>query len=395
MRRESMVLAASFSTAFMAYGVRYTFSMLLPEMMGELNLTNTQAGLMYTSFLTLYTVASVLVGFLVDVEGVKRTMLKFLPLFGLGTGLMSLTFSDWSGAIFFGIAGLGASACWTPLIVWVQKAYQFRRGLFLGVLQVGCNMGFGVLGVLIPLMLPHLGWRGCWAMLGVLSMAWLMPLIVMAHEPIIESTRERSLLKHVKGFKALLRSRQFWFGGSSYMLAAFAIMVPMTFTKAYANLELNVSSEAATALFTVIGFVGIAGSLLLPPLSDKLGRRSSILMCNSIMAIGLLGSMITIPSFTHIALWSAIIGLSYGAIWPLYAALIKDLYTWSVVGSIMGSWTMMCGIGLLLSPAVGGLITDVFSSYKPTYFMAFTTALASMVLTLPIKKIKLSKVKDN
>ncbi|RLF06914.1 MAG: hypothetical protein DRJ60_03820, partial [Thermoprotei archaeon] len=105
MRRRFIILTACFSIAFMAYGVRYTFSMLLPEMMSELNLTNAQAGLIYTSFLTLYTLTSVFVGFLIDVKGIKKIVLTFLPLFGIGTGLMSITFSDWSGAIFFGIAG--------------------------------------------------------------------------------------------------------------------------------------------------------------------------------------------------------------------------------------------------------------------------------------------------
>ncbi|MHC1627459.1 MAG: MFS transporter, partial [Candidatus Nezhaarchaeales archaeon] len=213
MQRRFMILIACFSIAFMAYGVRYTFSMLLPEMMSELNLTNAQAGLIYTSFLTLYTLTSVFIGFLIDVKGIKKVVLAFLPLLGIGTGLMSITFSDWSGAIFFGIAGIGASVCWTPLVVWVQKAYPSRRGSFLGVLQLGCNMGFGVLGLAIPLIIPYIGWRGCWAILGVISIAWLLPLVAIAREPIVEQPSRRSLLEHVKGFKVVLRDKPFWLGG--------------------------------------------------------------------------------------------------------------------------------------------------------------------------------------
>lgn len=388
MSRNLVVLITGFSIVFMAYGIRYTFSMLLPEMMTELCLNNAQAGLIYTSFLTLYTLTSVFVGFLVDVRGVKKTVLMFLPFFGAGTSFMALTFSEWSGVLFFGIAGVGASVCWTPIVVWIQKVYQAKRGSLLGILQIGCNTGFGVLGVTIPLLLPYIGWRGCWLLLGGLLLCWLLPLVRLAYEPQIRGVSSKSFLEHVKGFEAVLKDRRFWLGGFSYMLASFAIMIPMTFVKAYANLELNIDATTATALFSVIGFTGILGSLIIPTMSDKIGRRFSILTCNSMMVLGLIGSAAMRPSFMEVVSWSVMVGVSYGAIWPLYAALIKDLYGWSVVGSITGLWTLMCGVGLLSSPLVGGLIADAFNSYRPAYIVGSAMALVSIMLALSITSIR-------
>ncbi|MEM1811841.1 MAG: MFS transporter, partial [Candidatus Nezhaarchaeales archaeon] len=378
--RSLVVLITGLSIVFMAYGIRYTFSMLLPEMMMELNLSNTQAGLIYTSFLTLYTITSVFIGFLVDVKGVKRVILMFLPFFGIGTSLMSLTFSYWSGALFFSIAGMGASVCWTPIVVWIQKVYQDKRGSFLGILQVGCNVGFGVLGIVIPLLLPYIGWRGCWALLGGILLCWTMPLVKLAYEPQVQEALGRSLLEQVKGFKVFLKDRRLWLGGLSYMLASFAIMIPMTFVKAYTFFELGMDPVAATALFSVIGFTGIVGALIIPTMSDKIGRSFSILLCNSIMVLGLIGSAIMRPLFIEAILWNTMAGISYGAVWPLYAALIKDLYDWSIIGSVTGLWTLMCGIGLLSSPLVGGLIIDAFNSYRPAYIVGGIMALVSTVL---------------
>lgn len=386
--RNILVLVTGFSIAFMAYGVRYTFSMLLPEMMVELGLSNTQAGLIYTSFLTCYTITSVFVGLLVDVKGVKKTVLTFLPFFGIGTSLMSLTFSDWSGALFFGIAGVGASVCWAPIVVWVQKAYQARRGSSLGILQVGCNMGFGVLGFVIPFLLPHIGWRGCWIILGVVSLCWLLPLVKLTYEPQAKGIAIRSFLEQIKSFEVVLKDKRFWLGGLSYMSASFAIMIPMTFVKAYANLELGLDSTIATALFSIIGFTGITGSLIIPIISDKKGRVFSILKCNSIMVLGLVGSAITRPSLVEVVLWNTMVGVSYGAIWPLYAALVKDLYGWEVVGSVTGLWTLMCGLGLLSSPSAGGLIADAFESYRPAYIVGSIMALTSIVLALSTSPLR-------
>jgi MFS family permease len=383
LRRPFIILIACFTAAFMSYGIRYAYGMLLPEMMKELNLTNAQAGLIYTSCLSLYTTASVFVGFLVDVKGIKRTTLAFLPLLGVGATLMSLTSSAWSSALFLGISGIGASVCWTPLAVWVQRAYPTRRGFSLGILQLGPNVGFGTLGLVIPLMVPHIGWRGCWLVLGTASLALLIPLVYVAQEPVIKDiSMKKGFKEHLLSFKAIFRDKQFWLSGLSYMLASFAIMIPLTFVKSYAHVELGLEQAASTTLFTIIGFVGIIGALTIPILSDRIGRRLALMACNAITAAGLLGSAVLARprNYFDVALCNAVIGIGYGAMWPLYAALVKDIYCWGVMGSITGLWTLLCGIGLLTSPTIGGFVADSYSSYRPAYMVGFVTALASIVL---------------
>lgn len=379
------ILAASFSIVFMAYAIRYAFSMLLPEMMQDINLTNVQAGLIYTSFLTLYTLTSVFIGFLIDVKGIKRTVLAFLPLLGIGTSLMSLISSQITGLLFFGIAGVGASVCWTPIAVWVQKAYQLKRGWALGILQIGVSSGFGILGLAIPSILPYLGWRGCWALLGIIALTWLVPLTAVAPEPNLTSHSSKTLTEHLEGFGALLKDKKFWLGGLSYMFMSFGIMIPMTFSKAYANLELGIDASTSTLLFSVIGFSGILSALTIPIISDKIGRRPSIVICNLIAALGMIGTAFASVSFMVMVLWSILVGIGYGGMWPLYAAVSKDLFDWKVVGSVMGLWTLLCGIGLLLSPFLSGLLIDQASSYKPVYIIGSGVAVTSVFLVATIK----------
>jgi MFS family permease len=166
------------------------------------------------------------------------------------------------------------------------------------------------------------------------------------------------------------------------MLASFAIMIPLTFVKSYAHVELGLEQAVSTTLFTIIGFVGIIGALTIPILSDRIGRRLALMACNAITAAGLLGSAVLARprNYFDVALCNAVIGIGYGAMWPLYAALVKDIYCWEVMGSITGLWTLLCGIGLLTSPTIGGFVADSYSSYRPAYMVGFVTALASIVL---------------
>jgi len=54
--------------------------------------------------------------------------------------------------------------------------------------------------------------------------------------------------------------------------------------------------------------------------------------CNAITAAGLLGSAVLARprNYFDVALCNTVIGIGYGAMWPLYAALVKDIYYWGL-----------------------------------------------------------------
>ncbi|MGC9077120.1 MAG: MFS transporter, partial [Conexivisphaera sp.] len=183
--------------------------------------------------------------------------LAFLPFIAAGTALMGAADSLWTASIFFGIAGLGASVGWTPLAIWIQRAYERRRGTYLGVLQVGVNAGFGILGLMMPHMLSTIGWRGVWEVLGLASAAWLVPAAWLAKSSTSPPARIH-FNNYLKEFTYVLRDGAFWLGGGSYMTAAFAIMTPLTFSADYAE-YLRIGGVWGSGLFTVIGFVAMVG----------------------------------------------------------------------------------------------------------------------------------------
>ncbi|MGC8969417.1 MAG: MFS transporter [Conexivisphaera sp.] len=370
------VLAAAASIAFMAYGIRYAYGVMMPEMERALGMSAAQAGLVYSSFLGAYVAASVIVGFLIDVHDLRRIVLAFLPLFALGTGMMGLASSPLEAALYFGIAGVGASVGWTPLVVWVQRAYPGRRGTFLGILQVGCNLGFGTLGLLVPAALPLIGWRGAWWTLGGAAAAWLIPITALARGASSPEGGSSSLRNYLRGFASVLGDRAFWIGGTSYFLASYAIMTPLSFSAGYAEL-LGSGPAGGGALFSLIGFVGIAGALGIPALSDRLGRRAALVINNSLMAIGLAGSALA-GSYSALAAWTAAVGVSYGGVWVLYAALVRDLYEGRIAGGVMGAWTVLGGAGLMASPPLGGLMFDATGSYLLAYAVAAAAAALSI-----------------
>ena len=379
------VLVAASSIAFMVYCTRYAYSMMMPYMMQDLGLNYAQAGLIYSSYMSIYLVAALFIGFLVDVRDLRLVILTFLPLFAVGNALMAAASSLWTASLFFGIAGLGASVGWVPTTLWVQRRFPERRGTYLGILQLSCNLGFGTLGLLLPVALPVLGWRGVWMVLGVISAVWLIPITAMTKGATAPVRSDMSITRYLAEFRSVLRNRAFWLGGGSYMAASFAIMTPLTFSADYVK-YLGIGEVWESMVFTVIAFVGIAGALVIPPLSDRIGREKALALNNTIMMVGLAGSAIA-RSFLSLIIWTVAVGVSYGGVWVLYAALVRDIYGSGVAGGVMGAWTLIGGLGLLLSPFVGGLLIDILGGYTAPYLLSAALAIISIPLAFMAKKL--------
>ncbi len=384
-RSKLLVVIASFIITFYAFGIRYTYGMLLPEMMVELNLSNTEAGSVYTSFFILYIIFSIVVGFLSDIKSIKKIVISFLPFLGIGTFMMGLTNSYLSSLVFFGLVGVGASIGWVPLVVWCQKTYPSRRGFVLGIVQVGCNLGWSTIGLILPYLISAVGWRGVWMVLGLSLLIIATPTTMLTHEQEVKTTNSYSLLNHFRSFTKVLKNKRFLIGGLSYALTSFAIMIHLTFFKAYTVFELGIEYSLATLLYGIVGIIAIAGSLFTSLYTSRIGTYYSLIICNVMLMLGLL--LITFSTLS-IAIPIIFIGVSYGMIWPLYATLVKDLFEWEVVGSVMGSWTLMCGLGLSLSSFTGGLLADIYRSYKPPYIIGSIFALISVLLICYLGKVK-------
>lgn len=68
------------------------------------------------------------------------------------------------------IAGIGISATRTPVVVLNTRWFSAnKRGFVLGVIASGCFIGYGILGLIYPIILARYNWRFGWIILGILA----------------------------------------------------------------------------------------------------------------------------------------------------------------------------------------------------------------------------------
>ena len=113
-KRAQAVLVACFLAIFTTYAIRYSYGVLLPEMLPSLAISKTEAGVIFTSYFVSYAVFSPVLGFLGDRYNMRVILPSFIALLGGGAFLMTYSSSIIEASLFFTLAGIGASAGWAP-----------------------------------------------------------------------------------------------------------------------------------------------------------------------------------------------------------------------------------------------------------------------------------------
>ncbi len=390
-KRTAAVLIAGFFTVSIAYAIRYGYGMLLPEMLPALVISKTQAGMIYGSYFLSYTICSPILGLLADRRNIRVILTVFTAILAGGAFLMAYATSVLSACLFFALAGIGHSACWAPVVSLVQRwVPDRRRGTALAFTTLGSGSGIALWGLILPVIVGRYDWTAGWMAMGVFGFCVAGLNGVLVRAPRTEGAPApaggREAPRHppaAVSYWELLRERQLWRIGISYLFVGFTALVPFTYLSAYATEALKLDYAVATRLIVVIAMSGMIGKVVLGALSDSFGRVRTMVTCDSLMAAGCLG-MAYAPHLALLYGSTALFGLGYGAVWPIYAAAAPDFFDRRSSGSVIGLWTMFLGIGSIFSPILCGWTIDRSGAYTWAFVLGAVFAGLSLLLLLPL-----------
>jgi sugar phosphate permease len=399
-----IILATCFVNLFINYSIRLGYAVVLPEMIRTLDFTRTAGGSIYNAYLFTYMTVTPLAGYLTDRLG-ARPVITICSLFlGLGVLLMGTVNTLWMACLFYGIAGLGATGMWTPIITVVQRWFSpHRRGLALGILSTGYGLGFATIGAAFPLIVAQYSWRYAWFFLGAGALAMvLFNGLLLKSDPESSgwlpwgSERKSSSssntgvepTKKTVSISIALRDLRFWLVGLSYFCIAYSIYGITTFMVDYAKYQLGLPLEKASLLATVHGLAQIMGVLTLLPLSDYLGRKRTIIILNASIAACLAGILFAGNSWVALFSLVGVFAFFYGAIFPVYGACAGDYFPREVMGTVIGAWTPFYGVGAVLVHWVTGILRDRTGIYDYPFMICTGMALFAILLIFPLKKPK-------
>jgi len=389
-----VVIVAGFCSIFVSFAVRYAYGLLLPYMLPDLGITKAQAGTIYSAYFLTYMIFSPILGLLVDRFDARLILTLFIGLLGLGTLLMAFATNLFFAVLFFGLAGLGQSAGWVPVITLVQRwVSEDRRGTVIAVVDLGSGTGIIAVSLVLPLIAVALGWRGSWTCIGILGlMVAVLNFFMISNPPSHSSTARTHQIPSadptlLQAYGMVMGNPVFWLVGISYALISFCILIPFAFLTAYATLGLSISYQSAALLIGVVALTGICGKLGLGHLSDKIKRVYVMILCGVLTCAGTLGMAFSL-SFWRLVCCAAVFGIGYGAIWPVYGAAARDYFKKEFAGRIIGLWTLFLGIGSIVSPVLAGWTVDVSGRYMWAFILAAAGAALSVGMLMPVLGMK-------
>ena len=135
-----------------------------------------------------------------------------------------------------------------------------------------------------------------------------------------------------------------------------------------------------------MAFSGMIGALLIPLLSDSLGRKKCLMLIHASLTVSI---MLIIWAGNHwpaLFLTVCLFGVFYAAAWPMYAAAAADFFPREATGTVLGFWTIFYGLALILAPTLGGYVADLTGTFIWPFFLAAATGVLGAVFFSGIKK---------
>jgi MFS family permease len=387
---------------------RFGYTLILPKMLTDLNLTDVQTGYIATSNLLGYLIFSLVCGLIATRYGPKIVIVLSLIVTAAGLFCTGLSNSYAAAAFWRFIAGSGGGGANVPMMGLISAWFSSKnRGLASGIITSGSSFALLISGLVLPPLMasgrtiPLLansglgnGWRIGWYLLGVITLLIAAAAgLVLRNRAALPSPKEAisSSIKtrptRILSF-GILRSKNFWILASLYAIFGFSYVIFATFFARYLTGEAALSERTAGSLWSGIGAVSIISGFLWGAASDRFGRKIALICIFTLQASAYLIFSVgqAMPAYI---IASFLFALTAWSIPAVMGAAIGDIFGPQAAPALFGLITMIFGAGQALGPTIAGAVAEQAGSFSPAYKIAAAVALAGAIIAtrLPAKAV--------
>lgn len=333
-------------------------------------------------------VGGIPMGWLADRIGIRAVVALGTIAMACGLALSTLG-SVWALYVGHGllIGAIGNGAIYAPLLIYVSRWFDRRRGAAIALISSGQYIAGVVWPTVFEQGIARFGWQGTMLAYAAVVLAVIPPFLLLLRQPPAPIAaggpaahgRSRSVLgMHPNAAQALV------------CLAGFCCCIPMAIPSAHLVAfcsDIGISPSHGAAMLSVLLGSAFISRQFWGALADRIGGLRTVLVGSACQAVAIGAFLLTQDERGLFAI-AAAFGLGFSGIIPSYSVAIRDLFpseeaSWRIPTVL---FTAMSGMGV--GSWLGGMMYDHFGSYSA----AFATGVLFNIFNLAIVGFLVSRL---
>lgn len=293
------------------------------------------------------------------------------------------------GALLTVLAGTAATV-FVPMVDVISRTVAYKsRGMAMGLVSSGTSYGVFINSLLVPLYAPQGEWRMVWWIVGLITVAMAVGVMVafgrarlFVHEKVSASENEQNARD---GRTALKQPWVLTVWAMNFLLG-FSTFPFQNYLSSYLRSELNFDVTDTAHIWASIGFVGMFAGLSVGWLSDRIGLRAAMLLVYACVGAAALIFVVHPAGY-----WPLAAGVLFAvAFYPIFGLI--PAYVSKMAGSatlavtIFGVANILQGVGGMIGNFCGGLLASFNGSFVGVYVAIGLVAVLLAMLTLRLPK---------
>jgi MFS family permease len=406
-RARHWVVVFAVLLAVILYVDRVAISQAAPQISGDLGLSTSQMGWVFSAFTLAYAVFEIPGGYLGDRIGPRRVLLRIVLWWSFFTAATGWAWSWGSLLVTRFLFGAGEAGCFPNLTKafngWLPPA---ERSRVQGVMWMSTRWGGAATPMVVFGCMQFMTWRTAFMLFGLLGIGWAVVFhwwyrdnprehrSVNAAEAARLPAEEPAAGRGVVPWGKLARSRSVWCLCGQYAMLSYAWYFFITWFPTYLlkarGFDVKQSALLAGLPLLLGGFGALAAGWISPHLAVWLGSVrqarcglgagalvlaavllvASTFVANPYVAVGLIALVSFCNDLTLPGAWTACMDVGGRC-----------------VGTLGGAMNMMGNLGGFLSPIAIGYLVERTHSWAPAFYITAFAYLLGAVFWLMIDPV--------
>jgi MFS family permease len=321
-------------------------------------------------------------GWLAERIGVRWVVLFGGTMIGAGLTISSLgglTQLYISSFLFVGL--LGASGMFAPLMTYVSRWFDRRRGTAIALISAGQYVAGALWPMLFQVGVNTIGWRHTMLAYAVFVVVVILPLGAIYLRPPPDAAALGSIHGEPRAGEPVLGLPP------NLVLAALAfatfcccatMSMPMSHMVAFCS-DIGIGPTQGAAMLSVLLVSAFFARQFWGWLADRIGGLRTILWASSAQAAAMTGYLLTQDEIGLFTI-SAVFGFGFGGLIPGYVLAVRELFPAAEASWRIPTMLFPGSLGMATGGWLAGVMYDHFAFYTPAFAVGVAFNLLNLVV---------------